>query len=320
MKRVFLLLLFSLLLCGKSFPCNVCGGGTSDVAVLSLDGKVLFNLGLVYDKYLGNWDNYSLWHENKFAKYQVKATFASAYRLNNNIQFGISIPYVLNYSKVPGVKKSGKGLGDISVFARYEFFHEHRIRKVNGKPKIDNVFPYLALTMGISLPTGKSDENAESEVDVTGKGYYSASLGISVIKSIIRNKLQVSTDLSWQHAFEKSYIKYFGEGTGGFNKKAGDKFNYSMTLNYIINSQHAISFTTSGFFQNDYIYNGKSVPQSDEKVINFTAAYTFYPHIQLRVTPLIKWNFTGNDFGKNTTGSTSIGLNLTYYIPDYKIK
>ncbi len=291
------------------------------MAVLSLDGKFLFNLGFGYDKYLGNWDNLSIWHENKYVKHQIKTNFSTAYRFNQHIQFSLSIPYLWNYSKVPGMKQTGSGVGDISVFARYEFFHEHQVKKVNGKPKIDDVFPYLAVTFGLMLPTGKSDENAESEVDITGKGYYAASVGVSLIKSIIRNKLQLSTDISWQHGFEKNYKKYFGEAIGGgFNKQAGDKFNYSMSLNYIINSEHAISFSGSGFFQNSYIYNGNNIPQSNERALNFAAAYTFYPHIQFRVTPSVKWTFAGNDFGKNTTGTTTIGLNLTYYIPDYKIK
>lgn len=320
MKKLIIIIALFFLLQGAAYTCNICGGGTSDVAVLALDGRFLFNFGLGYDKYLGNWDGLGIWHENKYSKHQVKATFSSAYRLNRNIQFAISLPYVWNTSEVPGMKRSGAGIGDLSFFARYEFFHEFQVKKVNGKSKIDNAFPYLALTFGLLMPTGVSEENGESEVDVTGKGYYATTVGISLIKSIVKNKLQLSTDFSWQHAFEKRYEKYFNENIGAFNKQAGDKFNYSMTLNYIISSEHAISFSGSGFFQNSYIYNGSNVPQSNERVMNFTAAYTFYPHIQFRITPSVKWTFAGNDFGKNTTGSTTIGLNLTYYIPDYKIK
>lgn len=321
MKIIITVLLLLVILTGKSFPCNICGGGTSDVAVLSLDGRFLFNLGFGHDNYLGNWDAEGVWHKNTYSKNQFKTTFSAAYRLNPHIQFSISMPYVVNFSKVPGLKARGNGIGDVSVFTRYEFFHEYRVKKVKGKSRIDDVTPYLALTFGVMIPTGTSEDKALSEVDVTGKGYYTTSLGISLIKSLIKNMLQLSTDFTWQHAFEKKYFTYFGNSAGsGFRKQAGDKFNYGIALNYILSSEHAVSFSTSGFFQNSYIYNGSNVPQSNERVLNFTAAYTFYPHIQFRVTPSVKWNLTGNDFGKNTTGSTTFGINLTYYIPDYKIK
>lgn len=321
MKKLLYILISFYIYTGALYTCNICGGGTSDVAVLSLDGRFLFNLGFGHDNYLGNWDAEGIWHNNNYSKSQFKTSFAAAYRLNPHIQFSISMPYVVNFSKVPGLKARGNGIGDISVFTRYEFFHEYQVKKVKGKSRIDDITPYLALTFGVMIPTGTSEETAESEVDVTGKGYYTTSLGISLIKSLVKNKLQLSTDFTWQHNFEKKYFTYFGYSVGsGFKKQAGDKFNYGMTLNYIISSEHAISFSTSGFFQNSYIYNGNNIPQSNERVLNFTAAYTFYPHIQFRITPSVKWTFTNDNFGKNTTGSTTFGLNLTYYIPDYKMK
>ncbi|HEY3250218.1 MAG TPA: transporter [Ignavibacteria bacterium] len=303
----------------NSKACNVCGGGTSDIAVLALDGRMLFNMGFMYDHYLGIWDQNGKWRESDFTTNQYKIAVAIAYRINKHFQFGITVPYVFNTSSNTGLKQSGSSVGDLSVSARYELFHEFQLRKSGSKKKIDNLYPYLAFIFGITIPTGKSDETAKNEVDVTGKGFYSTSLGISVIKSIIKNRFQMSADLSWQHSFTNKYETYFGS-SASFTKQAGDKFNYSMTVNYIFGSEHAVSLTATGFNQSAYLINDNVANNSDERSFNFILAYTYYPHIQFRITPSVKWTFPSNNFGRNATGSTTFNINFTYYIPDYSIK
>lgn len=299
----------------------MCGGGTSDIGVLALDGRALFGIGFNYDHYLGVWNEYSKWLSSANTQNQTKVFIGGSYRFNRHIQFGFSVPYVWNYNNIPGLKARSGGIGDITISGRYEFFHEFQLRKINGKNRIDKVKPYLAVTFGITLPTGKSIETAEHETDITGKGYYVTSLGISLIKSLIRSRLQVSTDLNWQHCFKKTYDKYFGQvQQNPFNQQLGDRFNYSITLNYIFGSEHAVSVTASGFLQNSYLQNGQRVDNTNEKSLNLSLAYSYYPTIQLRITPVIKYSLAGDNFGKNATGSFNAGISVTYYIPDYTIK
>ena len=303
-----------------SRACNVCGGGTNDIAVLALDGRMLFNLGFTFDHYNGIWDQTGKWRESDFSTNQYKIAAAIAYRLNRHIQFGVSMPYVINTSGYTGAKQNGSSIGDLSFSARYELFHEFQLKKSGKKKRIDNVYPYLAFVFGLTVPTGKSDETAENEVDVTGKGFYVSSFGVSVIKSIIRNHFQLSADFSWQHSFSHKYDKYFGGPPPFSTKQAGDKFNYSLTANYIFGSEHAVSLTASGFSQNSYILDEKITSNSDERAINFILAYTYYPTVQFRITPSLKWTFPSDNFGRNATGSTTFNINFTYYIPDYSIK
>ena len=320
MKTVVLILITMLLIsAGKSEACNVCGGGTSDIAVLALDGRMLFNLSYTFDHNIGIWDQNGTWSKNNFLTNQHKVAAAIAYRISRHMQFGITLPYVINTSDNPGLKQSGSSIGDLSISGRYELFHEFQLKKTGKKRKIDYVYPYLAFTFGLTVPTGKSEETALNEVDVTGKGYYSTSLGFSVIKSLVRNRFQLSADFSWQHSFSKKFDSYFGS-SASFTRQAGDKFNFSMTANYIFGSEHAVSLTTSGFTQNSYRLNDIITHNSDERSINFILAYTYYPDVQFRITPSIKWTVPSDNFGRNATGSTTFNINFTYYIPDYSIK
>ena len=314
-KSIIIILTFLCIINIPSKACNSCGGGTGDLSVLSLDGLALFNLGFTNDRYTGVWDKNGNWLENKHSQSQYRVTFNSAYRLNKFVQFALSIPYVFNNSSIPGLKQNGSGFGDITLGGRFEIFHEFQPYQKNKKLALDKTLPYLAVTFGLTIPTGKSEENALNDVDITGKGFYSTTLGISLTKSIIRSKLQLLADLNWQHSFEKKYSEYFGEPIGyNYEKQPGEKFNYSVTANYIINSRHAVSISASGFLQNNFKINGERVENSNERSTNFSLAYTYYPSIPFRITSSVKLGPAGNNFGINAQSSATYNINFTYYI------
>ncbi len=319
MNKIIVILIFVLSLQNSVYTCNSCGGGTGDLAVLALDGIALFNIGVSRDNYTGLWDKNGSWIQNKYSQSQYKIILNTAYRLNRHIQFAVSVPFVYNTSNIPGLKSSGSGIGDLVIGGRYEIFHEFQPKKDGKKLKLDKSLPYLAITFGLNLPTGKSEETEENDVDITGKGFYSTTLGISITKSIIKSKLQILGDLSWQHSFEKKYSEYYGTPINyEFIKQPGEKFNYALTANYIFNSWHAVSLTASGFLQNNYKINGAEGLNSNERSTNLILAYTYYPSIPFRITTSVKLGLPGNDFGVNAQGSTAFNISFTYYISNLK--
>lgn len=321
MRRILPFFIFLFILIPETKTCNICGGGTGELVVLALDGRALFNAGIFYDSYKGVWDQYGTYRVSQYTKNQYRFSLSGAYRFDKHLQFAVTIPYIMNYQNVPGLKSNSSSFGDIVMSGRYEFFHEYQLKKKNNKDYIDRTLPYLAVTFGLTLPTGKSEENAENDVDVTGKGFFMSSLGISLTKTLIKNKFQVSMDFSWQHSFQKTYESYFGQKLSTpMVKQQGDKFNYSMMFNYIFNSWHAVSFSASGYSQSPYTINSVRTELSDERSINFTMMYSYYPTLLFRITPQIKWNIPLDNLGKNATGSTTFGVNFTYYFDDYDIK
>lgn len=317
MKIRYIISFLFFLTAADIYTCNSCGGGTGDLAVLSLDGTALINLGFTFDKYTGVWDQKGNWRTNQASQSQFKTLLSSAYRISRHLQFAVSLPFVYNRSDLPGLKQSGSGIGDLTFGGRYEFTHEYQPKKKGKKLVLDNTLPYTSVTFGLTVPTGKSEETALDDVDITGKGFYTSSLGISVTKSIIKSRLQIIGDFSWQHSFEKNFKSLFGTPLNSdYVKQPGDKFNYSITFNYIFNSWHALSLTTSGFSRNKYSINGNPGINSQENSSNLTLSYTYYPSVPFRITSSVKLGIPTDGLGKNAQGSNTFNINFTYYFSD----
>lgn len=318
MKKLIFLIFFVFLL-KPVYSQICCGGGVYDVAVLSLNKKALFNAGYKFDNYAGVWDNNSDWRKTSQTSYQMSPTFSAAYRFNRNLQAGLLIPYVINKNELPGLPSNGSGIGDIVLSGRYELFHEYSLYKEKNKIKTDRKTPYVAITFGMTFPTGKSDENANSEVDITGKGFYTTSLGLSVIKTVLKNKVQLGSDLSWQHSFVNNYTEYYGNPTVSYERKLGDRFNLALSANYLINYYNSVSLAMGGFYQGNYSINGNPLDNSNEYAFSFFASYTYYPETYIRISPLAKWNIPTSGIGKNAAGSLMLGINLVYYLENEEL-
>lgn len=298
-----------------------CVGSTYDLAVLSLNKRVLFGAGYNYDNYLGVWDQEGSWKKNNNTSWQMRPSFNSAYRFNKHIQASISVPFVFNRNELPGLNPSGSGIGDITVGGRYEFMHEFQLIEDEKKIEVDRKTPYLAATFGLVFPTGRSDEDASGEYSITGKGYYSTLLGVSFLKTLPGDKFQLGADVSWQHNFRKTYEKYFGsELQTPYTKTVGDRFNYSISASYLISNYHAASLSAGGFYQGAYKINNNEGTDSDEHGFNFNLSYSYFPVIQFRITPSVRWILPLDNAGKNAPGSLAFGINLIYYIEDYDIE
>jgi hypothetical protein len=229
------------------------------------------------------------------------------------------LPLIFNSNSIPGLKTGGSGIGDLTVGGRFELFHEFQPKKKGKKLLLDRSLPYLAVTFGLTSPTGKSEETAENDVDITGKGFFTTSLGISATKSIIKSKFQIIADANWQHSFRKNYKSYYNLPLNSdFIKQPGEKFNYSLSLNYIFSSWHSVSLTASGFVQNSYSINDVEGANSEERSNSLVLAYTYYPIVPFRITTSFKTGINNDDFGRNAQGSNTFNINFTYYFSDLK--
>jgi hypothetical protein len=319
MKYPALVLILLFALTEKSDAGDCCGGGTGELLVLSLYGIGLVNTGIVYDRYLGVWDKDGKWRPYEYDITQTKILLNGAYRISRRFQFAISLPVIYNSSSVPRLKNSSWGVGDFIVGGRFEIFHEFQPKKTGKKLILDHTLPYTAITFGLLFPTGRSEETAENDVDIMGKGFYTTSLGLALTKSIIRSKLQVLADASWQHSFEKNYDSYYNVPLNSeFRKQPGDKFSYSLGLNYMFNMSHEVSITASGFVQGDYTVNDKEGYESDERSNNLLVSYTYYPTTDFRITTNFRAWIPRDDYGKNALGSNTFNINFRYYFSDLK--
>ena len=136
-----------------------------------------------------------------------------------------------------------------------------------------------------------------------------------MLKSLVKDKFQIAVDLSWQHYFQRTYNQIYGVTVQtSYTKGLGDRFNYGLSLKYLINHWSAVSLSAGGYSQGAYRINDIAGENSNEFVTNFTVSYTYYPLSIFRITPSIKWFIPAPNIGKNSTGSYLFTLNCVYYL------
>lgn len=101
---------------------------------------------------------------------------AGTIRVLRHGQLTFLVPLVETYRSVPGLAESGAGLGDIRLGARYDFI----------EPGSSPTWPGIALSFGLTLPTGRAPEAASKPLatDATGTGAVQASAQIALEKPL----------------------------------------------------------------------------------------------------------------------------------------
>ncbi len=95
-------------------------------------------------------------------------------KLGRSFQIGAIVPYVVTDRRFGDRASRGSGPGDVSLLSRYDFV------RVGG----ENGLPGIALTLGLTVPTGRSPDRARDALgtDVTGSGAWEARPGIAIEK------------------------------------------------------------------------------------------------------------------------------------------
>jgi hypothetical protein len=104
-----------------------------------------------------------------------RAELAGIFAPTARLQLGFSLPFVLNVRQFGQESAAGGGIGDISASARFDLV----------PLATSNVWPAIAITTHLALPTGRSasDANDTLAVDATGLGVAELRPGVFVEKS-----------------------------------------------------------------------------------------------------------------------------------------
>jgi hypothetical protein len=159
------------------------------------------------------------------------------YGLRNNVTFGIQIPYVYVYDKSgSAASRENTDMGDISLNLLYQPF------------KSGGDWPATTITMGATLPTGRSPYEIDREVDLpTGSGLYGVSLGVNMSKSL--DPAVLFGSISCNYYLERDGLSQNNNGAMLEDIKPGMSYNASIGLAYSIS--YALSMNVS--FQYGYV-------------------------------------------------------------------
>jgi len=57
-----------------------------------------------------------------------------------------------------------------------------------------------------------------------------------------------------------------------------------------------------GYSQGSYKLDGDVWDGTNQNAMSFSASYSYYPNLDFRITPSLKWILPSDNFGTNTTG------------------
>jgi opacity protein-like surface antigen len=159
------------------------------------------------------------------------------YGLLKNVTTGIHVPFVYVYDKTgSATAKDNSDMGDISLNLSYQPF------------KNSGDWPTTAITMGATLPTGRSPYEINRDTDLpTGGGLYGVSLGVNMSKSI--DPAMAFGAISCSYNLERDGLSQNISGAMLDDVKPGMGFNAAIGLAYSIS--YALSMNVA--FQYGYI-------------------------------------------------------------------
>lgn len=106
---------------------------------------------------------------------EIRADLSGLYAPVRGLQFGISVPFVFNVRTLGSDSAWNGGIGDVSASARFDILPVETLRS----------WPAVALTMGLTVPTGRPIADARDKLatDATGQGIFEVRPGIFWEKS-----------------------------------------------------------------------------------------------------------------------------------------
>jgi hypothetical protein len=214
------------------------------------------------------------------------------YGLRSNVTTGIHVPYVYVYDKTgTSSAKDDSDMGDVSLNLSYQPF------KSGGK------WPTTTITMGATLPTGRSPYEINRDTDLsTGGGLYGFSLGMNMSKSI--DPAIVYGSIGYNYSLVRDGLSQYISGNLLEEVDPGQIFSASIGLAYAIS--YALSMNVS--FQYGYAMS-TDYHFSNTDTVTTSPAYStgsLGVGVGWRVSP-------------ETTLSFNLSIGLTNNDPDFYI-
>lgn len=308
----------ALLFSQTSFAASCCGGGSASSLVLPKFFTHMFAGSFEFEDYDGKWKSDGTYVEDNFDLKQYRLNLGYGYRLADNWQASVVLPYVWNDNKYSGSETSSNGLGDMSLNLWYETFDN--IMCVYDVKDIKDLMPAVYLGGSLTLPTGKSPYGGEVDnvFDITGRGFY----------RIDANLLMDKTIWPWTMMFEFAYGIYlerpvnqeWGNYVEPYDKQLGNRRKALISLGYtsFLEDLDTMTYTLAytDLKEDQGTINGATDPTSGFKKRSFTltAAYSTMDKEWI-VKGSINHSPRSDDWGRNFPVTNIFAVELIRVLP-----
>jgi len=257
---------------------SCCGGGSSASLVLPKFAKLMLDVSVEHEVYDGFWNSRGEFTKDPAGSdlRQLRLNAGSAFRLHDNIQMFVAIPYVINLNRYTGVQSTTYGAGDVSLGFNFELFND--IRCVYRVLSLEDLLPAAYLGAKVTLPTGISPyDNVPRSFDITGLGFYTFAASLLVDKTI--KSWNLSLGASYSFSAERPVNREYGRYIEPYKIQAGGKWNLTASTGYTFSLESMDSITATigyGFIKEGYArIDGKDNPLSGFQKPNLVAGLAF---------------------------------------------
>lgn len=192
---------------------------------------MMFDLSLDVEQYAGFWNSAGQ-HvddpvDSDLSQFRLNAGFG--YRLADNWQASIIMPYVWNDNQYAGFQTKTSGLGDSVASLWYEGFDA--VTCVYAVNSIADLKPSIYYGLSLTIPTGVSPYgDVENSFDITGRGFYRLDASINIEKTVF--PWSVSLAYSYGVYFERPVNREYGNYVEPYDKNLGDRKLLTFSFGY----------------------------------------------------------------------------------------
>lgn len=213
------------------YAASCCGGGSSSGLTLPKAATAMVDFSIDQETYNRFWhsDGTVTEYPSGTDLKQYRFNTGLAYRLADNWQTSIVIPYVWNRNKYSGLERNTHGFGDTSISLSYEAFDD--ITCVWKVRELSDLKPSIYLGAALTLPTGTSRyDDVVDSFDTTGRGFYRLDSTLHIEKTIY--PFTASINLSYGAHLQRSVNKEDGNYVEPYDKKLGNRLSVTPAFAY----------------------------------------------------------------------------------------
>jgi hypothetical protein len=297
---------------------SCCGGGSSASLTLPKFATFMFSTGFDHEIYNGYWNTEGDYREDPEGSdlRQLRMNIGAAYRLHDNIQTFLSIPYVYNINKYSGLSSESYGAGDITAGFNFELFND--IRCVYRVLSLEDIWPATYLGVKAIVPTGLSPyDDVPNSFDITGLGFYTFNFNLLIDKTI--NSFNMTLGANYSISAKRTVNMEYGRFIEPYDIQQGDKLNLSASAGYsfLLKSMDSITLTLGYAYLEEFKWkiNDAEVPFTGFNKHNLTVGLAFATSDMNDVIKLgNSFNIPEDNWGSNKPATITTTLEYSHVI------
>lgn len=282
------------------------GGGGQSICVLPAEQRYQLGLSNTYRTIKGEYDPYGYYtsNSNGTSSDQMVSVLGGAYRISDEWQLGLSVPFTTNQQKISGDAKQGSSMGDPAVEARYLIWEDLAFLQFR---------PQLALYAGVRLPLGTSVYTTSDPyaLDAVGDGTTTVHFGVNASK--LYRPLKITFDGAYFHPLSINVDKLRGKSvTDPYQLTLGNRFQFSEGVAYLFNERWSTGVGFRQLWVLQSSINGNEVDSSAQRLYSSTANVNYSYDNSWSVALSFETVFPFNGYEANQPDAEAVSLALTY--------